>query len=318
MQNVIRDTRTLLQHAGLDDTNMNLPEASIKEFPVRVPDGFIKKVQKACPDDPLLRQVLPLPEEDRAVAGFSHDPLQETGQLPVPGILRKYHGRALLLTTGACAIHCRYCFRRHFPYKENNPAQDNWQAALDVIRSDTSIHEVILSGGDPLALSDEKLAKLIVQLQDITHLKRLRIHTRMPVVLPSRISDALLILLASQSLQTVMVIHANHPHEIDEEVMDGLTGLIKANVILFNQSVLLHKVNDDADVLVELSEKLFDARVLPYYLHQLDPVAGSSHFQVEAQHMRHIMEQLRTRLPGYLVPRMVREEAGAPYKIPVL
>lgn len=318
LQNAIRDPLTLLQELGLDDAVVSLPEESLRQFPVRVPAAFVEKMQKARPDDPLLRQILPLAEEDLSVPGFSHDPLQEMTQLSTPGVLKKYHGRALLVATGVCAVHCRYCFRRHFPYPDNNPARENWQPALDFIRSDTSINEIILSGGDPLALSDDKLAILIKQLQEISHLKRLRIHTRMPVVIPNRISEALIALLESQPLKTIMVIHANHPNEINGDVSNGLHKLHQAGITLFNQSVLLHKVNDDDESLLELSEKLFDNQVLPYYLHQLDPVAGSAHFQVEDHRVKEIMQRLRTKLPGYLVPRLVMEKAGAPYKIPVL
>ena len=318
LQNAIRDPLELLERVGLDGHAVSLPENSLQQFPVRVPAGFADRIQKHRRDDPLLRQILPLAEEDVSVPGFLHDPLRELDRQPAPGLLKKYHGRVLLVTTGICAIHCRYCFRRHFPYADNNPLRDNWRPALDFIRADASINEVILSGGDPLALSDERLASLVEGLRAIPHLKRVRIHSRLPVVLPNRVSAALLALLRSQPLQTILVIHANHANEISAEVKRGLLELHQAGVTLFNQSVLLHGVNDHADALQELSETLFDGRVLPYYLHQLDPVAGAAHFQVDERRARDIMEQLRTRLPGYLVPRLVREQAGAPYKMPVL
>ena len=318
LQNAIRDPLDLLERVGLDDKMVSLPEHALKQFPVRIPAGFADRIQKYSRDDPLLRQVLPIAEEDVSVPGFLHDPLRELDQQPAPGVLKKYHGRALLVTTGVCAVHCRYCFRRHFPYADNNPLRDNWRPALEFIRSDASINEVILSGGDPLALSDDKLALLLEQLRAIPHLKRLRIHSRLPVVIPNRVSEALLGLLQSPPLKTVLVIHANHPNEIDAEVKKGLNKLHRAGISLFNQSVLLHGVNDEVEALVELSETLFENHVLPYYLHQLDPVAGAAHFRVEEGPMKVLMQGLRTRLPGYLVPRLVREQAGAPYKIPLL
>jgi len=288
-------------------------------------------MQKGNPRDPLLRQVLPVAEEDIVSPGYTKDPLGECHALRAPGLLQKYQGRVLLMTTSACAVHCRYCFRRHFPHgnahiespvtPENKRGRGvsgrNFGAALTYIRQDDTIREVILSGGDPLCLSDERLAALAIGFADIPHVQRLRIHTRMPIVLPERVDDALLAWLTETCLQTVMVIHANHPNEIDDQVERALTLLRAAGITLLNQSVLLRGVNDHEDTLAALSERLFAAGVLPYYLHLLDPVSGAAHFAVEQQRAREIMAGLRSRLPGYLVPRLVREVAGARYKIPV-
>jgi EF-P beta-lysylation protein EpmB len=231
-----------------------------------------------------------------------------------PGILHKYHGRVLLTATGACAVHCRYCFRRHYPYAEANASVDDWQAALDYLSRDTSVSEAILSGGDPLTLSDRRLGRFVFALERLSHIRRLRVHTRLPVVLPARVDDRLLEWVSSTRLKTVLVIHANHPNELDDEVRAGLARLKHAGVELLNQSVLLRGVNDSADTLVALSEALIEAGVIPYYLHLLDRVDGAAHFEVSEAHARHLQAELTARLPGYLVPRLVREVAGAPAK----
>jgi EF-P beta-lysylation protein EpmB len=234
-----------------------------------------------------------------------------------PGLLRKYHGRALLVTTGACAVHCRYCFRRHFPYAEQNPGGTQWPRVLEHLDADATINEIILSGGDPLALSDERLAALAAALDAVPHLRTLRLHTRLPVVLPERIDEALLRWLRATRLKAVVVIHANHAREIDADVVAALARLRRAGAVLLNQTVLLKGVNDDAETLAALSEALFAAEVLPYYLNALDRVAGAAHFEVEHGRARALIETLRRRLPGYLVPRLVCETAGAPYKLPL-
>lgn len=282
----------------------------------RVPRPFIARMRKGDPHDPLLRQVLPLAEEDRAVAGYGTDPVGDLLAETVPGVLHKYAGRALLIATGACAVHCRYCFRRHYPYADSNAAADHWAPALAYLAADTSISEVILSGGDPLSLPDAKLAGLAARLAAIAHLARLRVHTRLPVVLPQRVDDRLIDWLTGTRLSPVMVIHANHANEIDAAVRQALLALREAGVTLLNQSVLLKGVNDSADALCDLSEALFRAGVLPYYLHLLDKVAGAAHFDVDEAAAAAIMQTVCARLPGYLVPRLVRERAGAPYKLP--
>ena len=237
--------------------------------------------------------------------------------MKTPGLLQKYAGRVLLITTGACGIHCRYCFRRHFPYSDSHAAADRWAQALDYLKRDSNIEEVILSGGDPLSLTDARLGELTAQLDGISHLRRLRLHTRLPVVLPERIDDALIRWLGASRLKPVVVIHANHANEFDAAVERALARLHDADVLLLNQSVLLKGVNDEADALCDLSESLVANRVLPYYLHQLDPVQGAAHFAVDDATAKALIGALRDRLPGYLVPQLVRELPGAPAKLPI-
>lgn len=287
-----------------------------REFPLRVPRGFVARMRKRDPQDPLLLQVLPRARELDPVPGFSIDPLGEHRVSPRPGLLHKYHGRALLVVTGACAVHCRYCFRRHFPY-DGHVGTERWVAALEHLAADPSITEVILSGGDPLVVSDRRLSRLARDIAGIGRVRRLRVHSRLPVVLPERVDGDLLDWLCGTRLTPVMVIHANHPREIDERVEEALRRLRDAGVTVLNQTVLLAGVNDDATALVELSERLFDAGVSPYYLHALDPVAGAAHFEVPEARARELARELAARLPGYLVPRLVREVEGAPAKVPV-
>ncbi|OGI52148.1 MAG: EF-P beta-lysylation protein EpmB, partial [Candidatus Muproteobacteria bacterium RIFCSPLOWO2_01_FULL_60_18] len=267
------------------------------------------------PHDPLLRQVLPLAEECLTAEGFGTDPVGDLAAMAAPGVLHKYQARVLLTVTGACAVHCRYCFRRHFPYADANPATGQWHAALDYIAGDDTITEVILSGGDPLTLSDRRLAEFTRQLETIPHLRRLRLHTRLPIVLPERVNDELLAWLGDTKLKTVMVVHANHAQEIDASTRSALGELKAIGTELLNQSVLLCGVNDSADALAALSEKLFEAGVLPYYLHMLDKVQGAAHFEVNETAARQLMTELNRRLPGYLVPRLVREIPGMPGKV---
>lgn len=310
----VTDPAELISLLNLDPGLLPAALAAARLFPLRVPRGFIARMRCADPDDPLLRQVLPLGAEREPAAGFSNDPVGDLTAMSAPGVLDKYHGRVLLTVTGACAVHCRYCFRRHFPYGAANAAADRWQAAIGYLEADGSIREVILSGGDPLTLSDRRLAEFVQRLEDIPHVRRLRIHSRLPVVLPERIDAALLRWLGATRLKTVVVVHANHGNEIDARVAAACTALINAGATLFNQSVLLRGVNDTAEALAQLSEKLFDAGVTPYYLHMLDKVAGAAHFDVSEEKAKQIMAQLSARLPGYLVPRLVREIAGAPAK----
>ncbi len=311
-----RDAAALLRDLGIAPQDLALAQGAAN-FPLRVPRSYARRMRRGDPRDPLLRQVLPLAAEDRPAPGFVADPVGDTAALAAPGLLHKYHGRALLLVSGACAVHCRYCFRRHFPYSEAGGRAGEWAEALDRVATDERIREVILSGGDPLAVSDTRLAALVHDLEAVPHVRRLRIHTRLPVVLPCRIDDALLAWLGRTRLQVVVVIHANHGNEIDDEVTAALARLQGTGATLLNQSVLLRGVNDDAAVLAALCEQLFDAGVLPYYLHLLDRVQGAAHFEVPEAEALAIHRELLTRLPGYLVPRLVREKAGGMYKEPV-
>ena len=294
-----------------------LSENANREFPIRATRRFIGKIRSHDPEDPLLRQIIPLANEEIQHPGFTADPLNEKNYMQVPGVLQKYHGRALLVVTGACAIHCRYCFRRQFPYNENNPASENWKQAIAFLDKDPSISEVILSGGDPLILADDRLTGLLHLLEQIPHLKRIRIHTRIPVVLPERINDALETMLARCAKSIVIVIHVNHVNELDRDTATAITRLKKTGAIVLNQSVLLRGINDTANDLVHLSEGLFAQGVLPYYLHMLDPVSGTGHFAVPENKARELLQELYERLPGYLVPRLVSEQPGARSKVPV-
>ncbi|MCB1768681.1 MAG: EF-P beta-lysylation protein EpmB [Candidatus Competibacteraceae bacterium] len=306
----IRDPNELLRELALDPALLPGAQAAARRFSLRAPRSFVARMRQGDPDDPLLRQILPLAIELEPTPGFVADPLGEQAAQTAPGVLHKYHGRALLMATSACALHCRYCFRRAFPYAQAQIGARQWPQALAYLASDPSLCEVILSGGDPLALSNQRLSELLGGLERIPHLKRLRIHSRLPIILPERIDDGLLGILAHTRLRPVLVVHANHPREIDGTVRQALERLALAGVTLLNQSVLLHRVNDDATTLAELSEALFAARVLPYYLHLLDPVQGAAHFAVKESAAFAIMNTLRQRLPGYLAPRLVREQPG--------
>lgn len=313
----IRDPRELCRRLGLDERWLPGAEAGHALFEVRVPEAFLARMHRGDPDDPLLRQVLPLGEEARPTPGYVDDPLEEAAHTPAKGLIHKYHGRVLLITSPACAVNCRYCFRRHFPYAENSPSTAQWETSLDVLRDDPSITEAILSGGDPLATNDRRLAGMIQRLEDIPHLKRVRIHTRLPVVIPERIDANLLGWLEATRLQKVMVLHINHANEIDDAVIDACARLKQAGVTLLNQSVLLRGINDSIEALATLSERLFDAGVLPYYLHVLDPVTGAAHFDVPDAEARELVAGLRETLPGFLMPRLVREVPGENSKTPL-
>jgi EF-P beta-lysylation protein EpmB len=313
----ITDPAELLQELRLDPALAPAARAAAVCFPLRVPRGFVARMSKGDPNDPLLRQVLPLAAELESTPGFVADPVGDRAAQAAPGVLHKYPGRALLIVTGACAVHCRYCFRREYPYAESLAGAVAWRPALAYLAGDPSLREVILSGGDPLSLSNRRLGALLKELDRIPHLERLRIHSRQPIVLPGRVDDELLELLARTRLRPVLVVHANHPREIDETVRAALARLAAAGVTLLNQSVLLRGVNDSAAVLAGLSETLFAARVLPYYLHLLDPVRGAAHFEVKETDASAIINTLRQRLPGYLAPRLVRERPGQLAKTPV-
>ena len=313
----MRDPGELLRLLELPADLLAPAQSSSRLFPLLVPRGFIALMRKGDPADPLLRQVLPLAAEDDQVAGFSADPLTEQACGPAPGLLHKYRGRALLVATGACAVHCRYCFRRHFPYQELPRGRRWWTDALDYIASDAQMHELILSGGDPLTLPDAQLSELASALAGIPHLRRLRVHSRLPVVLPERIDDDFLAWFTGGRLTPVLVIHANHAREISPQVAAAIARVRAAGATVLNQSVLLAGVNDEVEVLGELSERLFQAGALPYYLHALDRVQGAAHFLVEDERARRLHQGLSARLPGYLVPRLVREEPGMAGKMPL-
>jgi len=314
----VTDPAELARRLGLSARWLTGARAAARHFPLRVPQAFVDRMRHGDTTDPLLRQVLPLADELETHPGFTTDPVGDGRAHIAPGVLKKYYGRALLITTGACAIHCRYCFRRHFPYSESNAMADAWDASLTAVRADASINEVILSGGDPLAVSDRRLATLVQALGDIAHVRTLRIHTRLPIVLPARVDDLLLAWLGGSRLRVVVVVHANHANEIDDSVRAALGRLCATGTMLLNQSVLLRGVNDHADALADLSHALFDAGVLPYYLHLLDRVAGAAHFEVPEVEAHRLYDRLRTTLPGYLVPRLVRETEGATAKTLVL
>jgi EF-P beta-lysylation protein EpmB len=289
----------------------NVPAAG---FPVFAPWPYIARMVKGDRNDSLLRQVLPLACESDELPGFAPDPVGDEAARLEPGLLQKYEGRALLITTGACAVHCRYCFRRHYPYAESPRSPDQWQPAIERIASDPSIDEVILSGGDPLTLVDPLLAELASRIAKIHHVQRLRIHTRLPIVIPQRVTPELLEWLCGTRLTSVMVVHANHPQEIDEATAAALSRLVDAGIPVLNQSVLLRGVNDNVEALIALSRRLVNLRVMPYYLHQLDRVAGAAHFEVSTARGLELIAAMRRALPGYAVPRYVQEIAGQPHK----
>ncbi len=288
---------------------------SVEDFPVFVPPSYMGRIRPGDLADPLLRQVLPVDAELNEVEGFSRDPVGDAAATLQAGVLQKYAGRALLITTGVCAVHCRYCFRRHFPYEESPHSEAAWDQALASIASDETIHEVILSGGDPLMLVDSRLASLAEKIATIPHVVRLRIHTRLPIMIPSRITGELVEWLTGSRLTPIMVIHANHAQELDNEVASAMARLQQAGVMLLNQAVLLRGVNDSVDAQAALGERLIAIGVVPYYLHQLDRVQRAAHFEVPIAEGQEIVAALRARLPGYAVPRYVQEIAGELSKI---
>lgn len=288
--------------------------AAGSQFPLRVPRGFVRRMRRGDPRDPLLLQIIPTARELTAHPGFVADPLDELTRLRQPGLLQKYQGRALLMVTGACAVHCRYCFRREFPYVEAGAAPGTHALALAQVARDPSIQEVILSGGDPLSLSNTRLHALLRGLEQIDHVRRIRIHSRTPVVLPERIDTGLVTSLGNCTRPIVMVLHSNHANELDATVATAVARLRDVCATVLNQSVLLRGINDDATCLADLSQRLFEIGVLPYYIHQLDTVRGTAHFRVADRRARRLLGELAARLPGYLVPRLVRERPGMPAK----
>jgi len=315
LADAVRDPVELCRLLALDAALADEARLSAAGFPLLVPRAFVARMRKGDRCDPLLLQVLPIAAERQVSAGFSADPLAEAAALAAPGLVQKYAGRALVLATGACAVNCRYCFRRAFPYAESGATRAGVEAAVDAVAADPTIHEVILSGGDPLLLDDERLGRLVERIEGIPHVRRLRIHSRLPIVLPARVTESLTAVLAAVRLATVVVVHANHPAELDAAVATALARLTAARVILLNQAVLLAGVNDSVDVLAALSERLVEIGVLPYYLHLLDRVQGTAHFEVPEEVAKCLHEALRARLPGYAVPRLAREVPGEPAKV---
>ena len=313
----LRDPRELLQRLGLEPASMALSDAALSQFALRVPEGFVARMRHGDPLDPLLRQVLPVDDEMQRVPGFSLDAVGDGAAKKATGVIQKYRGRALLVATGSCAINCRYCFRRHFDYGAENAAKGGWTETVHAIAEDASLDEVILSGGDPLSLATHKLVELTDALRGIAHVRRLRIHTRLPVVLPERVDDELVQWLSSLPWPLAIVVHANHANEFDASVDEAMARLRGTGAQLLNQAVLLRGVNDSVEALAALSERSFAAGVLPYYLHQLDRVEGVAHFEVDDARAKALVSELTARLSGYLVPKLVRELPGDPSKRPV-
>lgn len=318
-QDAITDPAELLAELGIEGLHSLGAVAPAAGFGLRVPRAFVARMRRGDADDPLLRQVLPLDAEGDVIAGFGLDPVGDLGARAVEGegLLQKYAGRALLIATGSCAVHCRYCFRRHFPYADETAARNRWASALEWLRSHPDINEVILSGGDPLSLATRKLAELTDALRELPQIATLRIHTRLPVVLPARVDAELIAWLEALSCCKVVVVHANHAQEFDADVDDALRRLRDAGCVLLNQSVLLRGVNDSVATLAALSRRLLRSGVVPYYLHALDAVAGAAHFAVDDATAVLLLNELRQQLPGYLVPQLVREVAGADSKTPL-
>ena len=318
LSNCISSIDELLNQLGLKAEDLNATEQAASQFPIKVPQPFVKLMEYGNPKDPLLKQVLPITSELQVNSNFSTDPVGESSFNPVPGIVHKYRNRVLMIISPNCAINCRYCFRRHFPYEDNRQSKQQWLKALDYLKTKPEINEVIYSGGDPLAANDNFLSWLTGEIESIKHIKRLRIHTRLPVVIPSRIDDPLLNWLSNTRLKTTVVLHINHANEIDIALSQGVDRLKQAGILVLNQSVLLKGINDNSHQLICLSEKLFDAGIMPYYLHMLDPVQGASHFDVPEAQAVEIFNQIQSELPGFLVPKLVQERAGETSKSLIL
>ena len=315
LRDAVRHPEELLQLLELSSHDVALSDAACREFAMKVPHAFVDRMQPGDPNDPLLRQVLATNAERASPAGYGDDPVGETGAATQrPGIIHKYRGRVLLIVASGCAVNCRYCFRRHFPYGEHRNSQMAWREALDYIHGDTSIEEVIFSGGDPLVATDAQLAELTALVAAIPHVHRLRIHSRLPVVLPDRITEDLVKATTHPALQTVMVVHANHAAEVDHTVASAIGRLRDAGVTSLNQAVLLRGINDSVQAQADLARALFTAGILPYYLHLLDKVRGAAHFATPERDAAELVRELTATLPGYLVPKLVKEQAGAPSK----
>ena len=317
LADLVTDPAELLASLQLTMDDVGLSVEAMRSFPLRVPRPYLARIKQGDPRDPLLLQVLPAAVEMQVHSGYSNDPLGELSVNETPGLLHKYAGRVLLIATSSCAIHCRYCFRRHFPYSENRPGREQWQESFDYIAAHPDIQEVILSGGDPLATSNAYLAWLVEKLLAIPHVRRLRLHTRVPIMIPQRVDIPLVRLLGDREQQVIVVLHANHAQEFDADVDGACQRLRAAGIHLLNQSVLLAGINDSLDALRNLSERMFAAGILPYYLHMLDLVNGAAHFAVPLATAKELIAGMQATLPGYLVPRLVREEAGMTSKMPL-
>ena len=307
MKQAIRSSLGLCEFLKIPPIAINVEE---NDFPVFVPRSFAARMNPGDPADPLLLQVIAQSQESLPIEGYEKDPNGEATAVLAAGVLRKYSSRALMITSGACAVHCRYCFRRHYPYSDSPSGLEQWQSSLQAIAQDTNIEEVILSGGDPLVLSDQSIGQLLSALADIPHVKHVRFHTRTPVIIASRMTSTLLSHLKSTRLKVWFVIHSNHANELDGEVLASLSKLQQIGIPVLNQAVLLRRVNDNEDALYALCKRLIDAQITPYYLHQLDEVAGAAHFYVSPDRGRELIAAIRKRLPGYAVPRYVKEIAG--------
>ncbi len=314
MKHAIRNSKELCEALSLSFETVQTSVGGESQFPVFVPLEFLSRMRPGDVNDPLLLQVLPRAEESLVDPAFEDDPVGDRQVEKAPGLLHKYHGRVLLIVSGACAVHCRYCFRRHYPYATAPKSTERWLPALEYILSDSSIHEVILSGGDPLTVVDEHLAELVERLDAIPHLRRLRIHTRLPVVIPQRVDQHLCHWLTKTRLSKWIVLHINHPQEIDEHLVNSISRLQGTGATVLNQAVLLRGINDSVQPLESLCERLVDCGVLPYYLHQLDRVSGATHFEADRAKGLEIVNELARRLPGYAVPKYVVEIAGEPNK----
>ena len=310
LSDCISSTEQLLNQLGLSCQDLTAAQQAAATFPLKVPQPFVDRMAYGNPNDPLLQQVLPVKAELTENPNYTADPIQESQYNPVAGIVHKYRSRVLMIISPNCAINCRYCFRRHFPYQENRQSKKQWTAALDYLRDRPEVNEVIYSGGDPLAANDHFLSWLTEQIETIDHIKRLRIHTRLPVVIPSRVDRYLLQWLAKTRLKPTLVLHINHANEIDLGVQQMVGKLKNIGINVLNQSVLLKGINDSADALICLSEKLFDSDIMPYYLHLLDPVQGASHFDIPPEKARQLYQKIQAELPGFLLPKLVREIPG--------
>ena len=306
----ISSTEQLLSQLGLSCKDLTAAQQAAATFPLKVPQPFVDRMAYGNPSDPLLQQVLPIKAELVESPNYIADPIQESQYNPVPGIVHKYRNRVLMIVSPNCAINCRYCFRRHFPYEQNRQSKKQWITALKYLRDRPEINEVIYSGGDPLAANDHFLSWLTKQIETISHIKRLRIHSRLPVVIPSRVDTQLLDWLSNTRLKPIMVLHINHANEIDSKVQLMVEKLKHVGINVLNQTVLLKDINDSAAALISLSEKMFDSDIMPYYLHLLDPVQGASHFDIPPEKARQLYREIQAELPGFLLPKLVREIAG--------
>jgi len=318
LKQAFRSLPELLNELELKLEDLNERQQACADFPLLVPHSFVERMEKGNPLDPLLLQVLPQAEENQQSEGFIKDPLAEKHSNLSTGLIHKYNSRVLLIMSSGCAVNCRYCFRRHFPYAENRMSDDDWQSILDYLSADSSIEEVIFSGGDPLMMNDQQLQQRVNDLEQIPHIERLRIHTRLPVVIPERITAEFINLLQFTRLQTIVVFHINHANELNDVLINESKSMIQAGTTLLNQAVLLKGINDSVRAQAELNKALFNLRISPYYLHLLDKVAGAQHFDIPESEAKSLYRELLNSQSGYLLPRLVREESGKGSKTPVI